>query len=235
MPFSGPVDHPLREQGFHALHPPIHAAGPAAKLLETMRRGHALDCGLTRWNDRYFDPCAKLIYLAYANHIDGEINDQYRSKAGALRFLKNIILLPGCGQFVPGASFVLHQPGSDELARRGADQRSFARRRPHHANLRPARLSRPRPGPHADEHLIDALRGLKFQELTLTVTSENHGAVQLYEKLGFRTIEVVYRGRLAECKVADSQAYGCSLLLARVFQQILQLSDMNSWTSLKSI
>jgi len=38
-----------------------------------------------------------LIYLSY-DHVDGEINDQYRSRAGALRFLKNIILLPGCGQ-----------------------------------------------------------------------------------------------------------------------------------------
>src|SRR5260370_23401182 len=28
---------------------------------------------------------------------------------------RSIILLPGCGQFVPGASFVLHEPGSDEL------------------------------------------------------------------------------------------------------------------------
>src|SRR5260221_12946091 len=70
---------------------------------------------LSRWNDRYFDPCAKLIYLAYANHIDGDINDQYRSRSGALRFLKNIILLPGCGQFVPSASFLLRQAGGDEL------------------------------------------------------------------------------------------------------------------------
>src|SRR5258707_14433378 len=80
-----------------------HAAGASA--------GMRVD----RWNDRFFEPCAKLIYLSYANHVDGEINDQYRSRAGALRFLKNIILLPGCGQFVAGASFVLRQPGSDEL------------------------------------------------------------------------------------------------------------------------
>src|SRR6202011_6332027 len=70
---------------------------------------------LDRWNDRFFDPCAKLIYLCYTNHVDGEINDQYRSRSGALKFLKNIILLPGCGQFVPSASFVLRHPGGDDL------------------------------------------------------------------------------------------------------------------------
>src|SRR5260370_1229026 len=74
------------------------------------RTGASAGMRLDRWNDRFFEPCAKLIYLSYANHVDGEINDQYRSRAGALRFLKNIILLPGCGQFVPGASFVLRQP-----------------------------------------------------------------------------------------------------------------------------
>jgi len=35
----------------------------------------------------------------------------------------------------------------------------------------------------------DALRGLKFKELTLTVTSENRTAVQLYDRLGFQTIK----------------------------------------------
>ncbi len=109
MPFGGPVDKPLTEQGFRLytrqfmlmdLHKPTEFRISATTGLR-----------FSRWHDRYFDPCAKLIYLAYADHVDGDINDQYRSKAGALRFLKNIILLPGCGQFVPSASFVMHYPG----------------------------------------------------------------------------------------------------------------------------
>jgi ribosomal protein S18 acetylase RimI-like enzyme len=35
----------------------------------------------------------------------------------------------------------------------------------------------------------EALRVLKYNELTLTVTSENHTAVHLYERLGFLTIK----------------------------------------------
>jgi ribosomal protein S18 acetylase RimI-like enzyme len=34
----------------------------------------------------------------------------------------------------------------------------------------------------------EALRAMKFRELTLTVTSQNRSAVQLYEKLHFTTI-----------------------------------------------
>src|SRR5260370_17017034 len=71
---------------------------------------------LERWDPRYFEPCARLIQLAYANHGNGEINDQYRSESGALRFLKNIIILPVCGQFQAEASFVLRQPHAGHLA-----------------------------------------------------------------------------------------------------------------------
>jgi ribosomal protein S18 acetylase RimI-like enzyme len=187
MPFGGPVDYPLRELGFK-LYTRQFMLLDLSKELE-MPSSVTTGLRLSRWNDRYFEPTARLIYLAYANHIDGDINDQYRSKSGALRFLKNIILLPGCGQFVPGASFVLHMPGSDEL-------------------LGAVLTSEVSPGvghttqlcvvPGSQGHglgralmitAIDALRGLKFHELTLTVTSVNEGAVRLYEKIGFRTLK----------------------------------------------
>jgi ribosomal protein S18 acetylase RimI-like enzyme len=187
MPFSGPIDSPLRDQGFRLYtrqfmlldlqKTPKNSAEPSAGLR------------LDRWSDRYFEPCAKLIYLSYADHVDGEINDQYRSVTGALRFLKNIILLPGCGQFVPAASFVLRQPGSDDLV----------------AAVLTSEVS---PGvghttqicvvPGFQGHGLgrmlmnrsnEALRSLKFKELTLTVTSENRTAVQLYDQLGFHTIK----------------------------------------------
>ena len=192
MPFGGPVDAPLIEQGFHLytrqfmlldLRKP---ADPKPAPSSGMR--------LDRWSDRFFEPCAKLIYLCYADHIDGEINDQYRSRGGALKFLKNIILLPGCGQFIPSASFVLRQPGDDELV----------------AVVLTSEVS-PAVGhttqicvlPGYQGHGIgrmlmqtsaDALRGMRFRELTLTVTSENKSAVRLYESLGFNTIRTFTAG-----------------------------------------
>jgi ribosomal protein S18 acetylase RimI-like enzyme len=192
MPFSGPVEAPLSEQGFR-LYSRQFMLQDLQKLPEA-KAGVSAGMRLDRWNDRYFEPCAKLIYLAYANHIDGEINDQYRSRSGALKFLKNIILLPGCGHFVASASFVLREPGSDELV----------------AAVLTSEVS---PGvghttqicvlPGYQGHGIgrmlmqtsaETLRSMKFKELTLTVTSENYGAVQLYEKLGFTTIRTFTAG-----------------------------------------
>jgi ribosomal protein S18 acetylase RimI-like enzyme len=187
MPFSGPIDAPLREQGFS-----LYTRQFMLLDLQKATKANSNNSGglrVDRWNDRYFEPCAKLIYLSYADHVDGEINDQYRSVTGALRFLKNIILLPGCGQFVPAASFVLRQPGSDELV----------------AAVLTSEVS-PRVGhttqicvvPGFQGHGLGrmlmqkssaALRALKFKELTLTVTSENRTAVQLYDRLGFHTIK----------------------------------------------
>jgi ribosomal protein S18 acetylase RimI-like enzyme len=45
-----------------------------------------------------------LIAAAYQGHVDSLINDQYRSVAGARRFLFNIVQYPGCGTFFKPAS-----------------------------------------------------------------------------------------------------------------------------------
>jgi len=187
MPFSGPVDSPLEDQGFR-LYTRQFMLLDLAKFPEA-RPGAGTGMRLDRWNDRYFDSCAKLIYLAYANHVDGEINDQYRSHSGALKFLKNIILLPGCGQFVPAASFVLRQPGSDELVAAVLTSEVF----PGVGHTTQICVLPGFQGSGLGRMLMqtsaEALRSLKFRELTLTVTSENRTAVELYERLGFRTIK----------------------------------------------
>ncbi len=187
MPFGGPLDEPLKENGFRLYTRQFMLLDlqPSAEPSPGTSAGMRLD----RWHDRYFDPCAKLIYLSYANHVDGEINDQYRSRSGALRFLKNIILLPGCGQFVPSASFLLRQAGGDELI--GAVLTSEVSPGVGHTTqicVLPGYQGHGL-GRMLMNTAIDTLRSMKFKELTLTVTADNKTAVQLYEKLGFRTIK----------------------------------------------
>ncbi len=156
---------------------PVSAAGPGARL--------------ERWPAAagFFEPCARLIQLAYANHVDAEINDQYRSEAGAMKFLRNVILLRGCGQFVAGASFVLRSPDSDRPA--GVVLTSEVSPAVGHTTqvcLLPGYQGHGL-GRHLMEASIQALRGLGFRALSLTVTSSNGPAVRLYERLGFRTIK----------------------------------------------
>lgn len=186
MPFGGPVDVALREQGFR-LHTRQFMLLDLQKQQETAPSTNS-GLHLDRWHDRYFEPCAKLIYLAYANHIDGDINDQYRSRHGALKFLKNIILLPGCGQFQPNASFVLRHPGSEDLL--GAVLTSEVSAGVGHTTqicVQPGFQGHGL-GRTLMQTAAEALRAQHFKELSLTVTADNRTAVRLYERLGFNTI-----------------------------------------------
>ncbi|MFZ3215095.1 MAG: GNAT family N-acetyltransferase [Candidatus Acidiferrales bacterium] len=144
---------------------------------------------LEPWTDRAFEPAARLIQLAYANHVDGEINDQYRSEAGGMKFLRNIVLLPGCGQFLPEASFLV-RPATGERPVGMVLTSTVAERVGHTTQVCVM------PGYHGHgigralmESAIQALRRRRYESLSLTVTSINASAVRLYEHLGFRTIK----------------------------------------------
>jgi ribosomal protein S18 acetylase RimI-like enzyme len=126
--------------------------------------------------------------------VDGEINDQYRSEAGALKFLKNIIILPGCGLFQTDASFVLRPAGSDRLV--AVVLTSAVSQGVGHTTqicVMPGYQGHGL-GRQLMEASIQALQARRFTALSLTVTSVNANAVRLYEHLGFRTIKTFAAG-----------------------------------------
>jgi ribosomal protein S18 acetylase RimI-like enzyme len=147
-----------------------------------------------RWQDRHLESCAELIQFAYAQHVDGEINDQYRSRDGALKFLKNIVLLPGCGQFEAPASFVVRDTLSEKLV--GVVLTSMVARGVGHTTqvcVLPGFRGRGL-GKLLMQTSIAALARSHATELSLTVTSKNFEAVKLYEKLGFVTLKSFIAG-----------------------------------------
>jgi ribosomal protein S18 acetylase RimI-like enzyme len=149
---------------------------------------------LEPFHTRYTAGGARLIQLAYATHVDGEINDQYRSEAGADRFIRNLMQTPASGHFLREASFILRprsesQPAGMVLASRVA---------PHVAHITQICVL---PGYQHNglgrrlmQASIQALQEEGYRELTLTVTSSNISAVRLYESLGFRTIRRFFAG-----------------------------------------
>ncbi len=145
---------------------------------------------IRRWTEADYNPAAGIITAAYRAHIDSEINDQYRTSAGSLRFLNNIVRFPGCGVFDPEASFVaVHQP-TNSLA----GLILCSRVRDDVGHVTQICLLPEYRGQGIGESLMSetcrALRSRKFNLLTLTVTEANHNAVDLYRKLGFETRRV---------------------------------------------
>ncbi len=195
VPFGCEFDQALAQQGFRLFPRQFmlldlqHANGNSAKEPVTPGPGMSLGLTLERWDNRYFAACARLIHLSYANHMDGQINDQYRSEAGALKFLKNIIVLPGCGQFQEQASFVLRAPYTDELL--GVVLTSAVAPRVGHTTqicVLPGYQGRGL-GRRLIAATIAALRARNFTGLSLTVTTANQPAVNLYQQIGFKRIK----------------------------------------------
>lgn len=140
------------------------------------------------WSEHHTESAAGVISLAYTNHIDSQINDQYRTVAGARRFLYNIVQFPGCGAFFRHGSFVAFDPRTGWMA--GIVLTSFVDDQVGHItqlcvtpNMKHQGL-----GYELLREAINALRIHGARRVSLTVTSSNQEAIPLYQKTGFQDV-----------------------------------------------
>lgn len=137
------------------------------------------------WDQRYQEDAAVLIASAYEGHVDGQINDQYRSVAGARRFLQNIVQYPGCGSFYPSASWLAWRRDTSRLA--AASLASLvAHDAGHITQICVAASSRGEGfGRELLARSLASLRDSGCRQVSLTVTASNRNAIGLYESMGF--------------------------------------------------
>ncbi len=142
---------------------------------------------IEKWADHYQDGAAQLIAAAYRGHVDSRINDQYRSAAGARRFLYNIVQYPGCGMFFRPASFVALEAVSGALC--GLSLASLVA--PECGHITQICVSPSVRGTGIGHALLrrslTTLRDMGCRSASLTVTACNEDAVALYERVGFQT------------------------------------------------
>jgi ribosomal protein S18 acetylase RimI-like enzyme len=192
MPFGASLEGLLTRNDFRLFprHFMLYELGEHVKNLAEYAPGLRME----RWHERHMAACAELIHLTYASHIDGAINDQYRSRAGAMKFLKNSVILPGCGQFEARASFVLRDELSDQLV--GVVLTSMVA--PGVGHTTQLCVLPGHQGNGLGKRLMlasmDALKEQRASELSLTVTSSNEHAVRLYAGLGFKKLKTFVAG-----------------------------------------
>ena len=97
---SGEVSQPFLQQGF-SRHPRVFMNFDIGKNRHTVPPTLGPQFEIRPWSDQEYQAAAALITAAYRGHVDSEINDQYRTLSGSLRFLNNIVRFPGCGTFDP--------------------------------------------------------------------------------------------------------------------------------------
>lgn len=183
---AGQVAKPFLEEGFQR-YPRIFMTLPITKPLATRGREVPGDIEIRPWRDEDYQPAAAVISSAYRGHIDSEINDQYRSLNGSLRFLNNIVRFPGCGVFDPAASFVAlsrstHQIVGVLLCSRVKEDVGHITQVCMVPELRGLGI-----GEALIAYTAANLKKRSFNMLSLTVTEANARAVDLYKRLGFRS------------------------------------------------
>jgi ribosomal protein S18 acetylase RimI-like enzyme len=180
---TGSVARPFLDQGFQR-HPRLFMVlplgGPGVKPLPL----HP-EIEIRRWTEADYQPAAAVITAAYRGHVDAQINDQYNTLSGSLRFLNNIVRFPGCGLFDIESSFAAIDKKAKNVI--GVILCSRVRGDVGHVTqvcVLPEYRSR-----GIGESLLAAtssnLRKRGFSMLSLTVTEANAGAVALYRRLNF--------------------------------------------------
>lgn len=140
---------------------------------------------LRPWRDDDLNAAGRLIAEAYKGHCDSEINDQYCSVQGSMRFLHNIARYAGCGVFAPQVSHVVVERRTRELAAlvlgsRVSPQSGHITQLCVHPNYRRRGLAR----------MLLSIAATCFVklgagEISLTVTEANADAIELYRIDGY--------------------------------------------------
>lgn len=177
------VSRPFLDTGFQR-HPRLFMTLDLGKAAAEKVLTHP-EVEIRPWTDGDYQPSAAVITAAYRNHVDTQINDQYHTLSGSLRFLNNVVRFPGCGVFDADSSFVALDRRAKSLI--GLILCSRVRADVGHVTqvcILPEYRSR-----GIGESLMAAtesnLRKRNFALLSLTVTDANARAVGLYRRLHF--------------------------------------------------
>jgi ribosomal protein S18 acetylase RimI-like enzyme len=185
---AGDAALPFLNQGFRR-HARLFMTLPLAGA-QVGEKTIATEIEIRRWTEADYQPSASVITAAYRDHVDSEINDQYRTLSGSLRFLNNIVRFPGCGTFDPESSFVAINRQNHTLV--GVILCSRVRYDTGHVT-QICVLPEYRALGLGKALLAATVRNLtrrKFSTISLTVTEANSPAVELYQRLGFETKRV---------------------------------------------
>ena len=182
----------FRSQGFSAflrrfMAVPLTARPPYPREAGPEKPEILKDVEIVPWEHQHDHQAARLLFEVYRNHVDAKINDHYKSLEGSTRLVENIVRHWGCGENLPGASLVaIHRPTQKIAAILG-----MTAVRPRTAHIPQIAVAPEFQGLGLGTAMMELsfhrLAKQGYQEVTLTVTDRNSGAVRLYERMGFET------------------------------------------------
>src|SRR6202142_820684 len=183
---AGEVSRPFLQQGF-SRHPRVFMNFEIGKHSQNSLPVLPPQFEIRPWSEQEYQSAAALITAAYRDHVDSEINDQYRTLTGSLRFLNNTRRFPGCGTFDPQSSFTVFQRRTRTLV--GLILCSLVR--PDVGHITQVCVLPEYRSAGLGEAMLAAstknLRSRGFRFISLTVTEANDRAIALYKRIGFES------------------------------------------------
>jgi ribosomal protein S18 acetylase RimI-like enzyme len=146
---------------------------------------HPVNAGLQQLNPGDLDEMARLTLGAYASVVDRIVTYHYQSLAACREFLGNLLFRPGCGNFLPEASYSVRDLGTNELMGYVVTSRVSA----HDGHIPQITVAPSHQGKGLGAGLLGrvirflALNG--YRRVSLTVTESNLAALTLYQRFGF--------------------------------------------------
>ncbi len=137
------------------------------------------------WEPGHLYRAAEVAWESYRDQADAAICEDYCSVAGCENYLRSLVENPGCGTFLPGASFT------------GLDNRGvpcgfiLCSRTSAFAGMIPQVAIRPAHQGHGlgnalMKQALSRLKSLGMRTVSLTVTAQNRRACEWYQRIGFR-------------------------------------------------
>lgn len=148
------------------------------------RKPEPAESTIVSWDSAYVPLAAEVAFKSYQNEIDALICEDYCSRAGCQSYLNSLLENPGCGTFLPEASFMgIDRHGLPCGFIIGSRLSSLAGMIPQIAIL-PSHQGRGL-GNALMDSALSQFRSLGFWTVSLTVTKKNRRAFEWYQRLGF--------------------------------------------------
>ena len=188
MMMTAPLERPSAGARYFQIYPRDYLSMDGAARVKLKPRKVSARLTIVPWLEPYQELAAQLIAASYQGHVDSSINDQYRSAAGARKFLSNIVQYPGCGAFFKPASLAAFERTTGNLS--GICLVSMVG--PLTGHITQICVSPKWQGAGLGYELmrrsIEMLWEAGCASISLTVTSQNRAAVALYRNLGFQPL-----------------------------------------------
>jgi len=137
------------------------------------------------WDQSYLERAGELTLQSYQNQMDAEICEDYRSQTSCESYLNSMVKNPGCGIFMPEASYIsldaTGEPCGYVICCRISDGFATIPQIVVHPSFQGRGL-----GDAMMDICLKQLQNLGFHSVSLTVTKKNSRAYEWYHRIGFK-------------------------------------------------